>query len=148
MPSFLLTWNPDVARWSDAEFDGVAERSAAGHTLMSRWGVGIRKSGIAVGDFAYLVRQRRDRGIVASGRFESEIYEDVRWDGSGRITTFAEVRFDVILPLADRLPVELLKHRLSTISWDHLQGSGVMVPRGTDSALEALWRAHATGITA
>jgi hypothetical protein len=141
--SFLLTWNPDTARWSDAEFDEAAERSAAGHALPSRWGVGIRKSGIAVGDTAYLVRQRRDRGIVASGRFASEIYEDVRWDGSGRTTTYADVRFDVIVPLVDRLPVVLLKHQVPAVPWDHLQGSGVRVPARSEPGLEALWLAHA-----
>ncbi|WP_433378224.1 hypothetical protein ACQPZX_11300 [Actinoplanes sp. CA-142083] len=139
----MLTWNPDSARWSDGEFDAAAERSAAGHALLSRWGVGIRKRGISVGDTAYLVRQRHERGIVASGRFESEIYEDERWDGSGRITTFADVRFDVVLPLADRLPVALLKHRLSAVAWDHLQGSGVMMPEASEAALADLWRAHA-----
>ena len=143
MASFLLTWNPDASRWSDTEFAEAAEQSAAGHPLMSRWGVGIRKSGIAVGDTAYLVRQRRDRGIVASGRFESEIYPDARWDGSGRTTTYADVRLDVIVPLVDRLPVAMLKHRIPGVPWDHLQGSGVMVPGGSETALEALWRAHA-----
>jgi hypothetical protein len=140
--SFLLTWNPDASGWADADFDQTAGRS-----LTSRWGVGIRKSGIAVGDTAYLVRQRRDRGIVASGRFESEIYEDAHWDGSGRTTRYADVRLDVIVPLVDRLPVALLKHRVPGVPWDHLQGSGVMVPGSSAAALEEIWLAHATGVT-
>jgi hypothetical protein len=56
------------------------------------------QTGISIGDCAYLVRQRRGRGIVASGWFTSEIYPHEHWDGSGKTTTYANLELDVILP--------------------------------------------------
>jgi hypothetical protein len=74
MATFLLTWNPDGQGWPDAEHEAAVEAAAAGRALLERWSVALRKSGIHIGDRAFLVRQRRERGIVASGRFTSEIY--------------------------------------------------------------------------
>lgn len=130
MRTFLLTWNPD----------GPGRSSLVGLTGVHRWGVGIRKSGIAEGDRAYLFRQRHERGLVASGWFDSEIYPGEHFDGSGRITTYADIRFDLVLPVADRLDVTLLKSRVPTVAWDHLQGSGVEVK--APDLLDELWSAH------
>jgi 5-methylcytosine-specific restriction protein A len=139
----LLTWNPDTPGWPDEEYAAAVETAAAGREPADRWSVGLRKSGIAVGDRAYVVRQRRERGIVARGRFTRGIFEGEHWDGSGRTTTYANVRFEVVLPVADRLPIGVLESRLPTVVWDRLQGSGVVLPAPTDNLLDQLWEAHA-----
>jgi 5-methylcytosine-specific restriction protein A len=136
--TFLLTWNPDTSGWPDDEY----EAAAAGGAPADRWSVGIRKHGIAPGDRAFMLRQSRDRGLVASGYFASEIYEDHHWDGSARFTTYADVRLDVILPIADRLPTEVLKAEVPAVPWDRLQGSGVAVVPPHDGILEQVWAAH------
>ncbi|WP_433206298.1 hypothetical protein ACQP00_39300 [Dactylosporangium sp. CS-047395] len=139
MATFLLTWNPDVAGWDDAAHAGAVH---AGRAVLGRWGVGIRRSGISVGDRAFLFRQRHERGVVARATFTSEIYENAHWDGSGRTTTFAEVAFDTLLPVGDRIPVEVLRAVVPGVPWDHLQGSGVAVRPPAAADLERLWRDH------
>jgi hypothetical protein len=100
---FLLTWNPDSDGWPEDDYAAAVEATAVGAAHESRWSVGIRRSGVSVGDRAYMVRQRHERGIVASA-FASEIYEDEHWDGSGRMTTYADVAFDVVLPATSPEP--------------------------------------------
>jgi 5-methylcytosine-specific restriction enzyme A len=135
MATFLLTWNPDGP--------GLPEsRLVAGRRLAGRWGVGVRRSGISAGDRAFLLRQHRQRGIVAAGLFTGEIYPDEHWNGSGRVTTYADVAFDEVPALADRLPVDLLRAEVPGVAWNHLQGSGVRVRPPHDRDLEELWRDH------
>ncbi|GAA3945364.1 HNH endonuclease [Actinoplanes auranticolor] len=142
MATFLLTWNPDGPGWPDPDHEAAVEAASAGQSQLRRWSVALRKSGIAIGDRAFLVRQRRQRGIVASGHFSHTIYEDKHWDGSGRLTTYADIEFDQVLALNDRLPVEVLKNKVPAITWDRLQGSGVSVAQPHDQELEELWQAH------
>ncbi len=53
------------------------------------WSVGLRTGGILPGDRALLLRQKRERNIVASGVFTSELETDEHWDGSGQPTMYA-----------------------------------------------------------
>ena len=55
--------------------------TASGESWPGTWSVGVRKQGISLGDRALLLRQHRDRGIVASGEFTSEIREGPHWNG-------------------------------------------------------------------
>jgi hypothetical protein len=87
--TFLLTWNPDRWHWPEDEFDAAIEATAAGRSVSDKWSVGVQKVGISAGDRAFLVRQRRDRCIVASGTFTSGIFEDPHWDGTARLTRYA-----------------------------------------------------------
>ncbi|WP_306205720.1 hypothetical protein [Actinoplanes sp. RD1] len=137
MATFLLTWNPGGRGMSES---GLVPG------LRGRWGVGIRRTGIAPGDRAFLLRQHRQRGLVAAGRFTGGIYADEHWDGSGRVTTYADVAFDEVVAVADRLPVELLRAEVPGVAWNHLQGSGVQVRPPHDRDLEDLWRDHLSAV--
>lgn len=140
MATFLLTWNPDGPGWPDDKYAAAA--AAGSGEYANRWSVGLRKSGIAVGDRAFLVRQRHERGIVASGRFHSEVYPDAHWDESGRQTTYADIIFEVLLPVPERLDINALKARVPAVAWDRLQGSGVALTAPNDTLLEQLWQEH------
>lgn len=146
MASFLLTWNPDKWDWAQAELQHDIEATASGRRVNGRWSVGGRRSGINLGDHAYLLRQHRDRGIVASGTFVSEVVWGAHWDGSGRLTTYADVEWDVVLGVDDGLPVEVLKSKVPAVNWDRLQGSGVMIPTGSERALSRTWSGHISGL--
>lgn len=149
MAAFLLTWNPDAGGWSPPEYDAVVEASAGGTPVRGRWGVGIRRSGIAVGDRAFLLRQRRERGILASGWFASEIYTAPHWRGRARQpTTYADIVLDVLIPIRDRLPVPELQQVVPGVSWNYLQGSGVQAHPPSDENLEQAWAAHLRGLPA
>src|SRR4051794_40075692 len=103
MATFVLTWNPDS--WTDGE-EWLAMNAGLATPVKPAaepWSTGVRRSGIAPGDRAFLLRQRRDRGLIGAGRFTTEIYEDMHWDGSGRSAFFADVDFDTITTTDDRL---------------------------------------------
>lgn len=143
--AFLLTWNPivwpDGVEWLD-ESAGTASPSSP---VPGDWTVGSRKGGIARGDTALLLRQHHDRGIVAKGTFTSKVYETEHWDGSGRLANTADIDFDCIVAVDERLPIEVLKSVVPEIQWDRLQGSGVRVPDPVEPTLLALWQQHTAG---
>ncbi len=115
----------------------MIKATASGGTWPGTWSVGNRKYGIAVGDRALLIRQHRDRGIVASGRFTSEIYEDVHWSGEPDQTArYADVDFDTWLPAEDALSIDGLKRDVPEVTWDRLQAGGVPLSEAVANRLE------------
>jgi hypothetical protein len=138
--TFVLTYNP--ARWNwdeEGRADAVA-RTEAGRVVHRRWSTGSRRSGISHGDLAVLFQQGdKERGLVAYGRFASEIYQDEHWDGTGRDANYADLEWEVVLPAGDMIPVDEVKRVVTTVNWDVILGSGIVVPPPDDAALEALW---------
>lgn len=142
MSSFLLTWNPDRWERDEADLRREVELTASGRRVLGRWAVGVRRRGIDPGDRVYLLRQRSDRGLVASGIATSDVMWADHWDDSGRQTTYVDVEWDVVLPPDDPLPIGLLKSTVPQVPWDRLQGSGVRVPSEAERLLEDVWRNH------
>jgi 5-methylcytosine-specific restriction protein A len=143
--TFLLTWNPDGDGWPDENYRAQVERLAAGKGHGERWSLGIRKSGVSPGDRCFLMRQRHERGLVASGVFTSGITVEEHWDGSRRDTTYARIRWTDLLPVEDGLPVHVLKAEVPEVTWDRLQGSGVQVAEPVAQRLEEVWAEHVNG---
>lgn len=140
--TFIVTWNPKIWSPEDADYDAELQASLAGRTVHSQWSTGSRRSGIGPGDRVFQLRQRNDRGIVASGVFRSAVFEDVHWHDPTKTAGYARIAWDAIMPIDERLPVEVLKARLPAVSWDRLQGSGVQLADTAASALEKLWSEH------
>lgn len=140
--TFILTWNPSSWDWPAADYRSTVRRTAAGHRVKGQWSMGVRRGGVVKGDRAFLLRQHSERGIVASGYFTSEVFEDRHWDGSGRDTTYALVDWDVVVDTDDRLPIDILKAAVSGIAWDRLQGSGTQAKATAAQKLENLWAKH------
>lgn len=141
-PVFILTWNPDRWGWPPDEYARAVQVTAAGGTWAGQWSVGIRRSGISPGDQAMLLRQRHDRGLIASGTFISGLYEDEHWDGTGRPALYGQINWDTVLEAEDRLPVEVLRQTVPSVPWDRIQGSGVAVPLPAIPLLGDLWTRH------
>lgn len=139
---FILTWNPDRWTWPPEDYARAIQITAAGGVARDQWSVGLRTGGIQPGDRAMLLRQRRDRGLVASGVFTSELYADRHWDGSGRPTRYGDLEWDTVLELDDRLPVEQLELFVPEVHWHRIQGSGVAVPASATRKLADLWASH------
>lgn len=139
---FLLTYNESRWQWLNADRLAAIAATSAGRLVTGRWSTGNRTGGIRRGDGAYLLRQGHDRGLIASGRFASEVYQDADWDEERSEANYADVDWDIILDTPDRLPVEELKAVFESISWDRLQGSGIVVPREELDLLAATWVAH------
>lgn len=144
--TFLLTNNP--ARW-DFDPDELAQwvdAAAAGHSVFSRWSTGGATQKIGCGDRAFLLRQGvGERGIFASGTFDSEVFQDEHWDDSGRLANFADVRWDTVLDPQDALPTETLLAELPEGHWKP-QSSGTQVQAALADRLEQLWADHVTVI--
>lgn len=151
--SMLLTWNPDVWVPEESDFLDMLEGSIDPAFVNVKWSTGTRNR-VPPGTRAFVVRQNRDRGIVASGIVSSEVYQDSHWNGSGELTNYVDVLWEVGLPVSSRLTIEELKSALPLVPWDHLQGSGVMtrpeyfadqVPHNASRLLD-LWRSHVESV--
>lgn len=142
MGLYILTWNPDLWSMTDDEYQEVVDACRLGAGYPDTWSTGVRTSGIGFGDRAVLLRQHRDRGMIASGYFTSEVYEDRHWREPDRAGNFAGVVWETWVPIEDRLPVEVLKSEVPGVVWDRLQGSGVRPGESDAAAIESLWDDH------
>lgn len=141
MSTILLTWNPD--KWPWDSFADDVERSRTTRVPMN-WTVSTR--GIVRGDRAFLLRQGRDRGIVASAEIRSAPYQAQHWDGSGRTAEYVDVELDVILDVDERLPVEILEEPVRSVHWAPRQ-SGTKVPAMAEDELDDIWQSHLAQIS-
>lgn len=143
MTTFILTYNPKMWPWPEADKSDIMRRTAQGERVEDRWSTGRRSGGIDVGDRWWLFQQGDSgRGLLASGQFIGGCYQDTHWSGDGSITNYADIEFEVLLPSDDRLPIEVVSAATSHVDWQHMQGSGVSVPEDDAAALHALWNAH------
>jgi hypothetical protein len=148
LTTFLLIWDASDTGYPPANLAADIAATAAGEPVLGRWTFGSRRGGTAAGDRVFLLRQRRDRGIVASGTLaDGEIFAAAHWQGHpARSTYYAEVRWDRVLPVADRLPFEQLAHEVPGHDWRHIYGSGQQVRPPADAALERRWAEHLTDL--
>lgn len=141
MATFILTSNPDKWSWTEDEFANLQSSIVETGRAADQWSVGVRRRGIEPGDRCFLLRQHRERGLVASGFFTDEIFEEPHWDPDrpDDVATYAELEWDVLLAAEDRLPVEQLRVEVPLVRWDRLQGSGVRIDDGDALLVERLW---------
>lgn len=146
MAAFLCTWNPD--RWvvSEKEWKRDVQKLKAGGSIEGPWAIGSRKSGIHTGDFIFLVRVGRDRGIVASGVAASVAYRDLHWDSErateNKLANYVRVDWDYQVEISNRLKVEDLLEQFPIVPWNNLAGSGVQVDEAVEDALIEKWFDH------
>ena len=140
MSTFLLTWNSEKWVWDDESRADEIEVTASGASVSGQWATGNRTKEVNRGDRAFLIQQGPVRGLVASGRFTSEVFQSAHWDQTpGKLANYALVAWDRILSDEDMIPVDLVQEAVSTINFDNLQSSGVRVPPPGDHELESLW---------
>lgn len=139
--ALIVTWNPDQWDWGAAYLDAI-DQTAKRVKVKDSWSTGVRKSGVSPGDRVFLLRQgTKGRGIVASGKVTSEIYESKHWDGSARPANYVDLRWDVVLAVEDLLPTEALEEAMPEQHW-RPQGGGIMLAANAALDLEMLWVAH------
>lgn len=146
MTVFVVTYNP--ARWDwGRERERWERKTARDTSVLGRWSIGSRTGGITPQqDRAFLLRQGQGpRGIIGSGIFVSEAYQDDHFDETrlGDLANYADICWDRILSDEDALPLAELDAHVPGLQWRAgLQGSGVMLRPPGDDALERLWAAH------
>lgn len=139
---FLLTFNPSKWDWAEDDCMTATLATASGQTFIGRWSVGRRTKGIEPGDRAYLLQQGSSRGIVASGSFTSGIFQAQHWGDPRRLSSYADLDWDVVLEDKDRLPLDRLKDSVPQVKWNYILGSGNAIPPAGLVALESVWRDH------
>jgi hypothetical protein len=142
MATYILTWHPhgfpiDVARYIELSRD-IANRGELRH---GNWSTGNRTTEIEKGDRVFLFRQKRERGIVASGYCRSDVYQADHWDGSDRLANYVRIEWDEWRMPDDRITVETLEDRVPQFKWNSLQGSGIHIEDGDAAKVEKLWGA-------
>ena len=146
--AFFLVWNPKIwpeSKWT--EFDEEIADTATGKRVSGTWSTGSRSSGIQPGDHLFLLRQGKDRGILAHGiahgnRKECIYQGDDFREGSTDLQNYVSLKWTRILSANDRLPIEDLKSAIPEVNWDRIQGSGQVIPYETFVEIDEFWNQH------
>lgn len=145
MSTYIVTWNPLTEGWTEYASDLAAW--SAGQHVERNWA--FRNRSVDVGDRVFMLRQRDQRGIVASGYVVGGplVQEDWRRDSEGEPTTYVPIRFDAIVAVDDRLSIDELTSEVSDVDWNSFYFSGRLVPEPAASQLGQLWNVHLRPIT-
>ncbi len=119
----ILTWNPDVFGGDDWLTDQIREFKG-GWVVKHSWSTGRHRDGLQPGDCAVLLRQKRERGIVAIGTITSEIHQASSWKPGAVAANVVTVEWNHIAEIGDRLPIETLLERIPDAKWNNLYQSG------------------------
>jgi len=141
MPNlFILTWNPDI--WN-MDWVQQSQRMGSGSSGSEKgtWSVGSRRGGIFPGDRLVLLRQARDRGIIASGTATSTAYEDPHWDDQRDKAWYVDLNWEKHVAIKDRLTIEKLKE-IAPHTWWTPRCSGTKVRESDASRVWQVWLSH------
>jgi len=134
MATYLLTWNPKHYAWENLKEEP--------YDPLSRWSVGKTKK-IRIGDRFFFMRLGKEpKGIIGSGFFKSEPYDDAHWDPrkSGEMALYADTDFDDVLLNSDEekiLSLNILKG-IAEINWTPY-ASGMQIREDVAKELEKGW---------
>ena len=146
MRTWLLTWNAERWHWT-ADLYGYPELindiASAGRAY-TKWTCGVNKS-IEPGDRLFLIKLGSlPRGIVASGRAVTKVFEGTHWDqekeAQGKKARRIVVKFDTRKDYKkdSTLAMERLKELSDKYCWS-AQSSGLEIPQEIADLLEKEW---------
>ena len=159
MATFLLYWNPFFSSYKMDRFLNDFEFPEGKDVLTDdddwdrspdffNWDV-LEHEKAEEGDRFYFVKVGYDKptGIVGSGYFVSEPYEDEDWSGQGRKVFYMDIEWEtVIKPTSDKiLKTEVLTEVIPEIVWTKGR-SGVMLAPEIADKLDELWDKHLESI--
>lgn len=133
----ILTWNPDLFGGDDWLTDQIQDFED-GWEVEHSWSTGRHRDGLQPGDCAVLLRQKRERGIVAIGTVMSEIHQSTSWKPGAGPANYVRVAWDHIAEIDDRLPIETLLEHIPEAKWNHLYQSGRQF---TGDVADSIWLA-------
>lgn len=159
MATFLLYWNPFFSSYKMDRFLEDFDFPEGKDVLTDdddwdrspdffNWDV-LEHEKAEEGDRFYFVKVGYDKptGIVGSGYFISEPYEDEDWSGQGRKVFYMDIEWETIIkPTSDKLlKTEVLAEAIPEIVWTKGR-SGVMVDPEIADKLDELWEKHLESI--
>jgi hypothetical protein len=137
----LFTWNPDKWDISDRQWAREIRQIRDCGFLYSQWSVGNSTKLVKPGDTALLLRQTRDRGIVAKGIVTSEVFEEVSWNEEleeDATDHYVDITWTTQLEIDQRLRLEKLQTELPEVSWVRYSSGTTVDPKYHDELLQ-LW---------
>jgi len=151
MNAYLVTWNPAGWEWTRLAKDAV--KTKKGILVDEPWSCGRNKS-IKTNDRLFLLKQGDElpKGIIASGRATSDVYEDDHWGdqkaAQGKQARYIKAAWDTILdfhvePLLETSVIDGGKTPL--VNWRTMI-SGISIPANVAERMEVLWQKHVHGI--
>lgn len=147
----LFTWNPEKWTPTDREWARrIAQINDCGF-LYDQWSVGNSTKLVKPGDTAFLLRQNRERGIIARGTVTSEVFEELSWNvdlEEDATDNYVEVTWTSQVSIENRLPFEDLELKIPEVNWVRYS-SGTTVDARHHEALFDLWNrtVHKAGVT-
>jgi len=139
MTTYLLSWNPENWDWEHIE-EIIKEIQTKGYAS-GRWSFGNRKN-VDLDSRFFILRLGADpKGIVASGKIISDVYEDEHWRDPEEMANYVDVEFEVILdPSVDEiLDVKLIEDFLPGFINKHKMQSGTILSAKETEFIEAEW---------
>ncbi len=135
---WLITWNPNKWLWEDFYKSQVA--TMHGGCSVHDWTCQSKGPELRDRVFLEVLGMNTKRGIIASGVVVAEPYLEMTWRNT--VGRKIKVSFDVILPLENVLPQEILKTHFPETNWS-TQSSGIEIKTALQqSCLETIWRNH------
>ncbi|MFP3462255.1 HNH endonuclease [Arthrobacter globiformis] len=143
MVAVLLGWNPGVGDTWPGYSRVVDELGAAGvHRRAWPIGPGIGTGPSSTGADAWLLLHgKAGSGLIGHGVIASAPYSLAGPDLSGEPGTFVDVDFDVLLPLGDQIPLDVLAARAPLTDWLAAAPAGGcrLIPEEQARAIRELW---------
>lgn len=141
MNNWLLSWNADKWHWED--YEEAVEITKSGKVYSDCWTCNSRQP--KVGERIYLIKLgNMPRGIIASGKVKSEVYEREHWDEAkreqGQLAKIIDVDFDHIVDYEnDKILVQNELNKLfPNQTWSPI-GSGISIQSEIIEELERVW---------
>lgn len=136
-PAFLLLWNPDRFAWDDLpqrSYAWCVRQTALGRSVEFAWRIGHSRQ-LRRGDRLYLLRTGRQRGLIGAGWATDDVRQ-VR----GKLAV--SLRFDMLLPAEDVLPLAQLRRDLPDVKWTQQYASGNSLAPAIAARVERRWQRH------
>ena len=140
MKTFILKWNPAISSVSMEDMRLAITDAWDSLDSDFNWSV-YEWEKAKKGDRVFMLRVGRGKtGIMASGYFSSDPYEDDDWRGSDEKRHYSEIIFDFMLyPLGNKiLDPKTLQKEIPSVDWKGGH-SGILITEEESCKLEKVW---------
>ncbi|MCK5832702.1 HNH endonuclease [bacterium] len=139
MSAYLLSWNPENWDWDSID-KSIEEIQTKGYG-QGRWSFGNRKNVDPESRFFMLRLGAEPKGIFASGKIISDVYQDEHWRDSSKIANYVDVEFEILLnpSIENILDIESIEHVLPGFLNRHKLQSGTVLSAEETDFIQAEW---------
>lgn len=131
----ILTWNPGNF---EMDWDTLVTE---GGDFEPQWATGLHKTTISEGDgLFFLMQGSQERGIIAHGIAESDIYPDTHWNNiPGELAYYVLTEWNEFTTIAGRLTTQTLLSEVPGVKWNYIMSSGHRIDETDAKRILELW---------